>query len=149
MALLAALWRITDGAILAAITLGSFVLLLLLHGAHAMQTFTADQLQSLASLSYNAEGAGFTVGFLFLALGNIVFTYLFLKSRYIPKALATWGIFSYVLMLCGTVGSIIFPEIAKVALALDGPAGIFEVMAGFWLLIKGVEAANWSWFSPA
>ncbi len=39
----------------------------------------------------------FTIVAIFLGLGSTVFNYLFLKSGYIPRILAAWGIFSSLL----------------------------------------------------
>lgn len=150
LALLGALWRVTDGAILGVITLSTLVLLVFLSGANYLQVFTAPQLQALAKLSLTAYTTGFTVGFVFLALGALVFSYLLYKSSYVPKVLAAWGMFSYALMLFAALAFIIFPSLAKiVGLGAYLPAGLFEIATGLWLLIKGVDAPRWSWFSTS
>ena len=43
-------------------------------------------------------GIGLSIGFVFLGLGSAVFSYVWLKSRYIPKALALLGIFGSLLL---------------------------------------------------
>lgn len=148
LALLAALWRVTDGAILGVSSMITLVLLLFLNGAPYLRAFSIEQLHSQARVALSAYATGYSVGFLFLALGGALFSYLLFKSRYIPRALAAWGVFSYVVMLAGVFAAIIFPNMPKtLELATEGPAGIFEILAGFWLLFKGVTASNWSWFS--
>ena len=148
LALLGAFWRLAEAAIFAVIALMSIVVVLLLSGPRYLQAFSPDQLHALARLCLSAHGRGFSIGFIFLALGATVFSYLLLKSRYVPRALSAWGIFSYVVMLIGTFAIIIFPDLAN---TLDPvyyiPAFIFEVTAGIWLLSKGVSAANWDWFT--
>ncbi len=70
-----------------------------------------------------------------------VFTYLWLKSRYIPRGLAAWGIFSSLALAIGILALMVFPGLASVV----GPAYwlpifIFEVTLGFWLLVKRIRA---------
>jgi len=88
LALLAASWRLIDCSILAVNLLNDFIILRLLSGADYLRGFDTKQLQALARLFYNVEGAGFQIGFVFLGLGSTAFSVLWLKSRYIPRALA-------------------------------------------------------------
>jgi hypothetical protein len=82
------------------------------------------------------------VGFILLGLGSTVFAYLLLKSRYVPKALAAWGIFSSLLLAVGTLAIMVFPGLGAVGLAYMMPMGIYEVGPGLWLLIKGIRAPS-------
>jgi peptidoglycan biosynthesis protein MviN/MurJ (putative lipid II flippase) len=81
-----------------------------------------------------------SVGFVLLGLGSAVFAYLLLKSRYIPKALAGWGIFSSLVRAVGTLAIMVFPSLGAVGLVYMMPMGICEVGLGLWLLIKGIQA---------
>ena len=82
----------------------------------------------------------FIVVAIFLGLGSTVFNYLLFKSRYIPKALAAWGIFSSLLLLVSQFAIIIFPEVEKTIIpACYGPIAIDEIALGFWLLFKGAN----------
>lgn len=94
VALLAAFWRLAECAILALITLNDFAALRLLSGADYLRAFDTQQLQALARLFIGLQADGFRIGGLFLGLGSTVFGYLWFKSRYIPRGLAAWGIFS-------------------------------------------------------
>ena len=47
-------------------------------------------------------------------LRSTAFCYLWFKSRFIPRALATWGMFASFLMGACAFSFIIFPELAKV-----------------------------------
>jgi Domain of unknown function (DUF4386) len=69
-----------------------------------------------------------------------VFSYLWLKSGYIPRALASWGIFSaLVLALVGLV-IMVFPKVWEaVGLAYMVPMFFYEVGLGLWLLLKGLR----------
>jgi len=45
----------------------------------------------------------------FLRLGSTVFSYLWFKSRYIPRALAALGIFSSLVLALVTLAIMVFP----------------------------------------
>jgi Domain of unknown function (DUF4386) len=143
LALLAAFWRLAECAIFGVFALNGIVVLLLLSGADYLQTFRADQLQALARLFVSTHGAGYRIGGIFFGLGSTVFSYLLFKSRYIPRALAAWGIFSSLLVLTSLFAILIFPDYLKVLTpGYYLPIIIFEVTTGLWLLVKGVSASE-------
>lgn len=143
LALLAAFWRLAETAILVVVTLTSLVVLLLLSGADYLQAFSTDQLQALARLSLSVHSVGFNIGGIFLGLGSAVFSYLLLKSTYIPRTLAAWGIFSSLLLLISFFAILVFPNLAGVLTpACYVPIFIFEVTAGLWFLVKGVRPSG-------
>ena len=76
------------------------------------------------------------------AVGSTVFAYLFLRARTIPAWLAWVGLIgSALLVLClplqlaGFIGG-------PFTNAMWLPAAVFEIVLGFWLIIKGVGAAR-------
>ena len=138
LALLAAFWRLAEAAILCVMTLNSMVVLVLLSGTDYLKAFEVNQLHSLARLALDVQGTEYNVVFILLGLGSTVFSYLLLKSRYVPQALAGWGVFSSLLMTTYAVSSIVFPSAPKlVQVASYLPMGIYEVILGPWLLLKG------------
>lgn len=140
IALLAAFWRLADCAILAINMLNDFVVLRLLSGADDLRAFDTKQLQALARLFYSVEGSGFQIGFVFLGLGSAVFSYLWFQSRYIPRALAAWGIFASLVLAIVELAILLFPGLAAiVGMAFMAPMGIYEVGLGLWLLVKGLR----------
>jgi hypothetical protein len=142
LALLAAFFRLAENAVLCVATVNSLVALQLLSGAADLKAFEASQLHSLVMLVLSAQGLGMNVGFILLGLGSTVFAYLLLKSRYVPKAMAAWGIFSSLLLAVGTLAIMVFPGLGAVGLAYMMPMGIYEVGLGLWLLIKGIRAPS-------
>jgi hypothetical protein len=142
LALLAAFFRLAENAVLCVATVNSLVALKLLSGAGELKAFEASQLHSLAMLVLSAQGLGMNVGFTLLGLGSTVFAYLLLKSRYVPKALAAWGIFSSLVLAAGTLAIMVFPGLGVVGLAYMMPMGIYEVGLGLWLLVKGIRAPS-------
>jgi hypothetical protein len=138
LALLAAFWRIAEVAVLGVITLNSFTMLLLLTDPRYATVFSAQQLQSLVWLFNDTHDAGYNIGLIFLSLGCIVFSWLFFKSRYIPRLLAGFGLLAYVVMLAGTIITIIWPN-NPVGTNFDTPGGMYEIIIGLWLLLRGVR----------
>jgi hypothetical protein len=141
LALLAAFLRLVAISIAAASVVNAFVALRLLSGTAYLHAFDTQQLQVLARLFISGQGFGSGIDFVFLGLGSTVFSYLWFKSRYIPRALAALGIFGSLMLAIGGLAIMVFPSLADVlTLTYMMPLGIFEVTLGLWLLFKGVRA---------
>lgn len=143
IALLSVFWRLMETAVLVVVTLNGFDVLRLLSGADDWQVLGTNQLQALARLSLNAYGTGYNVGFVFLGLGSAAFGYLWFKSNYIPRALATLGVFSSLLLATCNFAFIIFPSLAmRIGPVSMAPMGVFEVTMGYWLLVKRLRPSG-------
>jgi hypothetical protein len=142
LALLAALWRLVYALMWVRMTLNLFDVLRLLSGADYLRAFEAAPLQALARLYLSARFDQYYVGLLFWGLASTVCSYLWLKSNYIPRALAAWGVISSGWCVACTFVFIIFPDFAKVVNLwwFDSPIGIFELATSLWLLFKGLRA---------
>jgi hypothetical protein len=90
IALLAAFWRLVYALMWILMTLNLFEALRLLSGADYLRVFEAEQLQSLARLYLGRRFDVYYVGLLFYALASTACSYLWFKSNYIPRALASW-----------------------------------------------------------
>jgi hypothetical protein len=143
LALVAAFWRLVETSIVVVALLNNFEVLRLLSGSAYLRVFEADRLQALARLSISKYGAAYQVGLLFFGLGSAVFAYLWFKSRYIPRGLAGWGVFSSLLVVTYVLAFIIFPNLPdKLELPSLIPMGIFELTMGFWLLFKDLRPSE-------
>jgi hypothetical protein len=141
VALLGAFFRLVETAILGVTTLTAFIALRLLSGADYLRVMDTAQLQALARGFLSVYGIGLSVGFVFLGLGSAVFSYLWLKSRYVPRGLAWLGIFGSLLMAIMSLVTMVFPVVwDRVGMLYMMPMGLYEVGLGFWLLIKGLRA---------
>jgi Domain of unknown function (DUF4386) len=145
VALLAAFWRLAESSILAVISLNDFAALLLLRGTDYLRAFNTQQLQALAQFFLSVQAAGYRIGGLFFGLGSTMFNYLWLKSHYIPRGLAAWGIFSSLVPVIVTFAILVCPTFEAVygpfRRARDGaPIVIFEVALGVWVLVKGIKS---------
>jgi len=139
LALLALLWRLAEAIIGGGVTvLSGLIPLLLLNSGIAFET---QQLHALVGLFLDTRSAGLDVVLIFIGMGGTVFCYLFYKSKYVPRILAAWGILTYLTMLILSIVSILTPNFSEVIkMAFYAPGGLFELIFGLWLLIKGVNA---------
>jgi len=147
LALLALSWRLAEAILGCLIVLSGLIVLLLLNGEIYSAVFETEQLQALVGLFLDVSSAALSLVFLFLSLGSIVFFYLFFKSKYIPRILSAFGIFSFLLALIGSLVSILLPSNAL--MVFGAPAALFEIVIGLWLLIKGVDVQQRDNRAPA
>jgi len=144
LALLATGWGLLETATLVVTTLTDIDVLRILGGTEYMQAFRADQVAALARLSLGAHDGAYRVGLVLAGLRSTLFCWLWLRSRYIPAALAVWGIVASFLMGASAFAFILFPELIRVVsiLIYGGPIFLFELTMGFWLVIRGARAAE-------
>jgi hypothetical protein len=77
-------------------------------------------------------------------LAATVCAWLWLKSNYIPKGLAIFGVISSAwCVLCAFV-FLIFPNFNKIVndYIFDTPMAIFEFVVSVWLLVKGLQPSR-------
>jgi hypothetical protein len=144
LALLAALWRLVFVLMWLATTLHLFDALRLLSGPDYLRAFEAERLQALARIYLGTTLDYYYVGLLFGSLASTVCGYLWLKSRYIPRALAVFGVISSAWCVACTLVFYIFPNFDKIVNPwwFDMPMGIFDIALSFWLLIKGLTPSG-------
>ena len=139
LALLAAFFRLIETTILFVAVLNDFDVLRLLSGASYLSAMNSDELAALARVSIGAHTSAYGVALLVFGFGSPVFCYLWLKSGYIPKPLAVWGLLASVWIEICSFTFVVFPELQKVISVgyYGGPIFLFELTIGLWLLIKG------------
>jgi hypothetical protein len=144
LALLAAFWRLVWVLVWLVMTLNLFDALRLLSGADYSRAFEGEQLQALAMLYLGTRFDCYYVGLLFGALASTVCGYLWLKSRYIPRALAAFGVISSAFCVACTFVFYIFPNFDKIVNLwwFDMLMGIFDIALSFWLLVKGLRPSG-------
>ena len=116
----------------------------LLGDAAYLPVFKADQLQSLARLQLSSGYDAYYVGLPFWGLASAVCSYLWFKSRYIPRALAAFGVISSAWCVICAFAFIVFPHFDALVNAywFDSPMVIFEMALGLWLLFKGLRPSG-------
>ncbi|HEV3223354.1 MAG TPA: DUF4386 domain-containing protein [Puia sp.] len=144
LALLAALWRLIWVLMWLVMTLNLFDALRFLSDADFLRAFEADRLQALVMLHLGTRFDYYYVGLLFGSLASTVCGYLWFRSRYIPRALAVFGIISSAFCVACTLVFYIFPNFDKIVNLwwFDTPMGIFDIVLSFWLLFKGLRPSE-------
>ncbi len=140
LALLALLWRLAEAIVGSASTVvsGLLPLLLLTSGGGVPPAQIGDLVISLLDL----RPAALDVVLIFIGMGGTIFCYLFFRSSYIPRLLAAWGIVTYLTMLLLSFASLITPITESTRMLFYAPGGLFEIIIGFWLLVKGVNVPD-------
>ncbi len=162
LSLFALLWRLvqtaldTAGAVILFAALDNYLATPNEAGARAL----ASQLMS------NAHRASFNVQFIYLSMTSIIVFYLLLKSRFIPRLLAGFGLLSSLLFLVVTLAHMLVPDVSvlgTLVAALETAIGaandpsaralasqlenvpmfITEVGTGLWLLVFGANLKYW------
>ena len=141
LALVGALFRLVFALLWLLSTLNMLGALRLLGSASYLQVFESDRLEALARLNVAANFDDYYVGLPFFGLAATVCAYLWLKSNYIPKGLAMFGVISSAWCVICAFVFLIFPHFNKVIndYWFDSPMAIFEMVVSFWLLFKGLS----------
>ncbi len=141
LALAGALFRLVFAILWLLSTLNMLGVLRLLGSASYLQVFEAGRLQALARLYISANFDDYYVGLPFFGLAATVCAWLWLKSNYIPKGLAVFGVISSAWCVICAFVFLIFPHFNKIVndYWFDSPMAIFEMVLSFWLLFKGLK----------
>jgi hypothetical protein len=144
VALIGALFRFVFALLWLLTTLNLLGALRLVGNAPYLQAFEADRVQVLARLQIAANFDDYYVGLPFFGLAATVCAYLWLRSGYIPKALATFGLIASAWCVFCAFVFLIFPHFNKVVndYWFDSPMAIFELIVSGWLLFKGIATQN-------
>lgn len=138
LALSALLWRVVENIVLASAPLSAVALAILASAGSAGGPGLDTSMMTLFARLY---GVSYQFGFLFLGLGSTMFSYLWLRSRYIPSAIAIWGILSSLLLAIGAAALILEPTLSRVlGLTYMLPMGIYEFGLGLWLIFTRLRA---------
>jgi hypothetical protein len=140
LAMTALLFRLAETTIGGLVVVLAFTTLQInLEASHASAA-TVKQLIALADLVSRASGVATNVSVIFFSVGSTLFFYLFLKSRYLPRSLAMWGVVGSVFCLIAFVGNLALTQSSELLLGTGGlPIGIAEPVVGLWLLIRGIN----------
>ncbi len=149
LALVGAFFRLVFATLWLFSTLNMLGALRLLGNAPYLQAFEADRLQVLARLAVAANFDDYYVGLPFFGLAATLCAYLWLKSGYIPRALAIFGVISSAWCVICAFVFLIFPNFDKTVNAywFDSPMALFELVVSFWLLFKGLSPSRGGQFN--
>lgn len=144
LALVATFCRLVVALMWSVTALNMLEALRLLGDAAYLPVFKVDQLQALARLRLSSSYDAYYVGLPFWGLASTVCSYLWFKSRYIPRALAAFGVISSAWCVFCAFAFIVFPHFNATVNAswFDMPLVLFEIALGLWLLFKGLSPAG-------
>jgi len=135
LALTALLFRVVEAA---GIGNAGFATLQIYLAANHDNAFSSSQLSALANFGSGPERS--YISAIFFCVGSTIFFYLFLKSAYIPKLIAAWGLLASPVYMLAFVGSLIAPQHSGMFLLAGSiPIAVAEVSTGLWLLIRGIK----------
>lgn len=140
LAMLALICRVGEGVIggiFIPMTLG----LLSLATAAGANAPDAAAAQALGSFVLTTRSWNPIIAATFFAVGSTLFSWLLLRGRMIPVALAWLGVVASVLLVVGLPLQLAGVLRSPVTLLMWLPMAAFEIPLGLWLLIKGVAAS--------
>ena len=144
LALVAAFCRLVVALMWSVTALNMLSALRLLDGGTYLSVFEADRLQALARLHLDAGYDAYYIGLPFWALASTVCSYLWFQSRYVPRALAVFGVISSAWCVFCSFAFLISPSFQNAVhpMWFDMPMVIFEMALGLWLLLKGLKSSG-------
>jgi len=94
-------------------------------------------LQTLANIVLDSSSAGWSLMMVAFCPGAILFYYLLVKSRIVPRGLSLWGLITVIPLLAATLLDVFGAEVPMAVLLPYIP---FEGAIAVWILIKGIKA---------
>jgi len=140
LALAGALFRLVFALLWLLSPLNLLGALRILNGKY-LQVFEPDRIQALARFHLGSGFDDYYLGLPFFGLAAAVCAWLWLKSGYIPKGLALFGVIASAwCVLCAFV-FLIFPRFNRGVndYLFDTPMAVFELIVSLWLLFKGLK----------
>lgn len=141
LALLATFSRLVLAFTWLVISLNLFTALRLLTQPEYAHVLPPDQLPVLAQLFLSGFDP-YYVGLLFWCLGSTVAAILWLRSRYVPRLLAAFGILASAWGVACTLVLYVFPGFRNVVDLswFDVPMVLFEIVLSVLLLVRGLQS---------
>lgn len=137
IALIALGFFVAEGIILAVSKIGTYALIPLSQEFVQAGTPESSYYQTLGDfLYYGVDRRGYDIHMLFFCLGAILWYYLLYISRYIPPALALWGLIAICLLTIPILMQLYDRDLTQLMILglLYLP---FEIVLGIWLIVKG------------
>ena len=140
LAQLAMIFALADSLLALVVRMSSFV-----RAELYVSSLTAGEGQGaarqMAGLMQTIAGVTENIGGISFGIGMLLFFYLFLKSRYIPRALAGLGVAAAALWAIAYVAMLVFPEHHSRFLAVClPPMALADVGTGVYLTLFAVKA---------
>jgi hypothetical protein len=99
--------------------------------------FTNDQLSTLVSAMTRGGSEGVEVAWMFQGAGSALFGLLFLRSRFLPRALAALNIFAAALLIAISAAMFLYPQYIGPLKLAALPGLVADLVTAVWLLVRG------------
>ena len=140
LSLLALIFSITAGAVMAVNLLNQLAPLLLLHNNGYLKVFSIGQLQSQSLFFLNLQSQGYNISLLLFAFYFPIIGYLVYKSNFLPRILGVLYTLAGVGYLTNSLAWFLYPHLASHLFPyVLLPAFIGETSMSLWLIFKGVK----------
>jgi hypothetical protein len=104
--------------------------------------FTTEQLRTLVSVMTRGGSEGVEIAWMFQAVGSTLFFLLFLRSRYLPRALSRLGILGGVVLISISAVMFVYPQYIGMLKLLGLPGFLADVATAIWLLVEGLRPSE-------
>ena len=140
LSLLALIFSIVAGAVMAINLLNQLAPLLLLHNTNYLKAFTIEQLQTLSLFFLNLQEQGYGISLLLFAFYFPIIGYLVYKSNFLPRVLGIIYAIAGIGYLINSLAMFLSPHLAAYLFPyVLLPAFIGESSMCLWLLFRGVK----------
>lgn len=120
----------------------SMAMLSLSSRAFLLEALDAEQLRLLVGIASSFRVPAYEYSWISMGFAGVITFYLFLKSRYIPKAWSVWGIITYSSLILYPLAKLLVPDLPREAMFVLFPGALFELGVGIWLATKGINIPN-------
>jgi len=139
LAMTALLFRLGESVIGGVVIVLGFVTLQIYLEAGRDGAAGASRLSELGGLVSGASVVGTNVSVVFFGVGSTLFFYLLVRSAYIPRLLAMWGLIGSIICFIAFLATFVIPQSRELLTGIGGlPVGLAEPVVGAWLLIRGI-----------
>ena len=116
-------------------------LFLILAPVHRNLALFATTARLLGEIPYVGSGvSSHLASFVVMGVASAVFAYLWIRSSYVPRALAYLGIVASLLLVAGSMEMLVIPGLrALIHPWYMAPMFFFEVGMGLWLMVQGLR----------
>lgn len=143
LALMGAIFALVSMPIEAVSKIFLFAALFLSRGSGALNGLEPLQLHALGNLAITLHDYGFAIDLIFFGVACLINGYLLFRSGYFPAALGVLIILAGLSYLTNSFTLILAPAYASTVFLVLLLALIGEASLALWLLVKGVNLAQW------
>lgn len=139
LSMMAAVFRLTQAALIGSSLVNLFYTLNLLHSADLMTVVGAEQLM----IFLNAHAIGYSVAMIFFGVNCLLIGYLVFQSGYFPKVLGILLVIAGVAYLSDSFAQVLLTDYAAYKALFESVAiplaVVGELAMALWLLIRGIN----------